>query len=205
MTCIGKEAVCILLFDMRMASSYRESMIYPLCYYGNPGLREKALPVNEFNAELEKLGKDMIATMRDEAGIGLAGPQIGKPLRIFTMEVPSEMDEDENGQPYNPGLESPLVVVNPELENMGGDDEEMEEGCLSIPDIRGKVLRPFSIRMRYQDVKGEAHELELKGLAARCAQHENDHLNGVLFIDYLSSVKKMSIRNKLKRIKNEYA
>ncbi|WFB36784.1 peptide deformylase [Kiritimatiellota bacterium B12222] len=179
-------------------------MNLPLCYYGNPILREKAQPVTTFDAELEKLGKDMIATMREEAGIGLAGPQIGKSLRIFTMEVPLDMDEDEAGIPHNLGLESPLVVVNPEIEEMGDLDEEMEEGCLSIPDVRGKVIRSFAIKLRYQDVKGEKKELELKGLAARCVQHEFDHLNGVLFIDYLSSVKKMSIKGKLKRIKQNY-
>ncbi|MDF3131192.1 peptide deformylase [Kiritimatiellaeota bacterium B1221] len=179
-------------------------MNLPLCYFGNPILREKAKPVTTFDTELEKLGNDMIATMREEAGIGLAGPQIGKSLRIFTMEVPPEMDEDEKGQPHNPGLESPLVVVNPEIEIVGDDEEEMEEGCLSIPEVRGKVTRPFAIKLRYQNVKGEEKALALQGLAARCVQHETDHLNGVLFIDYLSSVKKMSIKGKLKRIKQNY-
>ncbi len=179
-------------------------MIYPLCYFGNSVLREKAAPITNFDAELEKLGKDMISTMREEEGIGLAGPQIGKSLRIFTMEVPVDMDEDENGQPLNAGLESPLVVVNPEIEVVGDVEEEMEEGCLSIPEVRGKVIRPFAIKLRYQNVKGESKELELQGLAARCVQHETDHLNGVLFIDYLSSVKKMSIKGKLKRIKQNY-
>lgn len=179
-------------------------MIYPLCYFGNPILRENAETVTVFDAELEKLGKDMIATMREEVGIGLAGPQIGKSLRIFTMEVPADMDKDETGQPYNPGLECPMVVVNPEVEEIGDEDEEMEEGCLSIPEVRGKVTRSFAIKLRYQDVKGEKKELGLKALAARCVQHETDHLNGILFIDYLSSVKKMSIKGKLKRIKQQY-
>jgi peptide deformylase len=179
-------------------------MILPLCYFGNPVLRDVAKPVSVFDADLAKLGQDMIETMREEAGIGLAGPQVGKSLRIFVMEVPPEMDEDEGGQPLNPGLVCPLVVINPEIEALGDEDEEMEEGCLSIPEVRGKVIRPFWIRLRYQDVKGQKQELELKGLAARCAQHETDHLNGVLFIDYLSSVKKMSIKGKLKRIKQQH-
>lgn len=179
-------------------------MIYPLSYFGNPILREKAVPVTCFDADLAQLGEDMIATMREEAGIGLAGPQIGQSLRIFAMEVPEEMDTDEDGSPNNPGLQCPLVVVNPEVEEMGDEDEEMEEGCLSIPEVRGKVQRPFAIRLRYQDVKGGTHEIDLKGLAARCVQHETDHLNGVLFIDYLSSVKKMSIKGRLKRIKQNY-
>lgn len=175
-----------------------------LCYFGNPVLREVAMPVSVFDADLARLGQDMIETMREEAGIGLAGPQVGKGLRIFVMEVPPEMDEDESGHALNPGLKMPMVVVNPEIEAVGDEEEEMEEGCLSIPEVRGKVLRPFAIRLRYQDVKGEKQEVILRGLAARCAQHETDHLNGVLFIDYLSSVKKMSIKGKLRRIREQY-
>jgi peptide deformylase len=179
-------------------------MNLPLSYFGNPGLREVAEPVTTFDESLKKLTQDMIDTMREEVGIGLAGPQVGKPLRIFVMDVPPEMDVDEAGQPYNPLIKNPLVVINPQIKESGDEDEEMEEGCLSIPEVRGKVQRPFSIEMTFQDVCGESRELKLSGLAARCAQHETDHLNGVLFIDYLSSVKKMSIKGKLKRIKQNY-
>jgi len=179
-------------------------MTLPLSYFGSPILREVAKPITEFTPEVEKLGKDMIATMREEIGIGLAGPQIGKSLRIFVMDIPLDMDTDEDGQPYNPFLKGPLVVINPEIEALDELDEESEEGCLSIPDIKGKVFRPFSIELKFQDVKGEPQEMKLSGLAARCVQHEHDHLNGILFIDYLSSVKKMSIKGKLKRIKQQY-
>lgn len=179
-------------------------MNLPLSYFGSPVLREVAEPVTTFDDSLKKLSQDMIDTMREEAGIGLAGPQVGKRLRIFVMDVPPDMDVDEKGQPYNPLIKNPLVVINPEIKASGEDEEEMEEGCLSIPEVRGKVQRPFSIEMTFQDVGGESREIKLYGLAARCAQHENDHLNGVLFIDYLSSVKKMSIKGKLKRIKQNY-
>jgi peptide deformylase len=176
-------------------------MTLPLCYYGNPILRKQAEPVTDFDDALAQLARDMVDTMHAEAGIGLAGPQIGQSLRIFVMEVPPDMDVDETGTPLNPGCAGPLVVVNPEIEVMEGDVEEMEEGCLSIPDIRGRVERPFAIRMTFQTVSGEKKSLDLQGLAARCAQHEFDHLNGVLFVDHLGSVKKMAIKGKLRKLK----
>lgn len=180
-------------------------MTLSLCYYGNPILRKKAEPVTEFDEDLARLAAEMVTAMHAEAGIGLAGPQIGISKRIFVMEVPQEMDLDETGQPHNPDLKGALVAVNPELTVMEGEIEEMEEGCLSIPDVRGRVERPFRIQMTYQTVTGESQSLELNGLAARCAQHENDHLNGVLFIDHLGSVKRMAIKGKLKKIKQQSA
>lgn len=172
-----------------------------LCYYGNPILRKTAEPITDFDDDLAQLAKDMVNSMHAEAGIGLAGPQIGVSKRIFVMEVPQDMDLDESGRPLNPGLAGPLVAVNPEIEILEGDVEEMEEGCLSIPDVRGRVERPFSIRLSFQNVAGDPQTLELHGLAARCAQHEFDHLNGVLFIDHLGSVKRVAIKGKLKKIK----
>lgn len=180
-------------------------MSLSLCYYGNPILRKTAEPVTEFDDALATLADEMVTSMHAEAGIGLAGPQIGQSLRIFVMEVPPDMDVNEAGVPNNPGLTGPLVAVNPEIELLEGDVEEMEEGCLSIPDVRGRVERPFSIRLSYQTVTGEPQSLELHGLAARCAQHEFDHLNGVLFIDHLGSVKRVAIKGKLKKIKQAMA
>ena len=174
-------------------------MILPLCYFGNPVLRETAEPVTEFGPELKKLAADMVDTMRDEAGIGLAGPQVGVQRRIFVMEIPSDMEDA-----LNPQVAYPLVVVNPEILDPSEVEEELEEGCLSIPEVRGRVVRPENIRMTFQTVEGEHRELRLSGLAARCAQHETDHLNGVLFVDYLGSVKKMAIKGKLRKIKEQY-
>lgn len=180
-------------------------MKYPLCYYGNPVLRTKAEPITDFSEELKQLADDMVTTMRGEAGIGLAGPQIGKSRRIFVMEIPPDMDVDETGQRLNPELDGPLVVVNPEVEVLGDERDELEEGCLSIPDIRGRVERPYEINLTFQTVSGEKTTLHLKGLAARCAQHEHDHLNGILFLDHLGSVKRMAIKGKLKKLKQAYA
>lgn len=177
----------------------------PLVYYGTSGLRETAQAVDTFNSDLSALGADMVETMRHERGIGLAGPQIGKRLRIFAMQIPEEMDLDETGERLNPELPSPLVVVNPSFSEPSPNVDDYEEGCLSIPGVTGYVKRPVSITMQYQDTEGNAHSIRLHGLAARCAQHEVDHLDGKLFIDYLSHVKKMSIRSKLKRIKEDHA
>ena len=180
-------------------------MILPLVYYGNPGLREAASPVETFDAALRTLADNMVETMHAESGIGLAGPQIGVGKRIFVMEIPEEMDLDADEARANPDLKGPLVVVNPEIEILGKDVEEMEEGCLSIPDLRGKVRRPVSICLKYCDVEGNPHTRTLHHLAARCVLHETDHLNGVLFVDLLSQVKRVAIKGKLKKIKAAYA
>jgi len=166
-----------------------------LRYYGDPVLRKKAEPVTRFDDELAKLTRAMVSCMRDASGIGLAAPQIGLSQRVFVMEIPPEMDDMERKIAY------PLVVINPEIETADPEEDELEEGCLSIPEIRGKVQRPHTVRMTYQTVTGDKKELELSGLPARCAQHETDHLNGVLFVDKLGSVKKMAIKSKLKKIK----
>ena len=176
-------------------------MILPLSFYGSPILRENVQPIASFDESITCLASDMVDTMHAESGIGLAGPQVGQNRRIFVMEIPVELDLDEHGRRLNPFLNGPLVVLNPEIEEVGDLAEEAEEGCLSIPDVRGMVERPYQVRMRYQDLKGGAHEIMLSGLAARCAQHENDHLNGILFVDYLGSVKKMAIKGKLKKLK----
>jgi len=176
-------------------------MILPLSFYGSPILREKASPVTTFDEDLQQLASSMVETMHAESGIGLAGPQVGKDMRIFVMEIPPDMDLDEQGRRLNPFLQGALVVINPELEDVEALVDEAEEGCLSIPDVRGMVERPVTVRMRYQDLKGESHAVRLTGLAARCAQHENDHLNGILFVDYLGSVKKMAIKGKLRKLK----
>lgn len=172
-----------------------------LCFYGNPILREKAKPVTEFDDALRVLAADMVETMHAESGIGLAGPQVGVDRRIFVMEIPEDMDEDDEGSPANPGVTYPLVVVNPEISDASPKREDMEEGCLSIPEVRGKVSRPVSITLKYQNLQGESCELRLKHLAARCAMHETDHLDGVLFVDLLSPVKRVAIKGKLKRLK----
>jgi len=180
-------------------------MILPLSYYGQPVLRKPAEPVSVFDDNLRKLADDMIDTMRAESGIGLAGPQIGKSLRIFVMEIPPDMDQDDQGNRANPFLIGPLVVINPQIRDLAPRTESMEEGCLSIPEIRGNVTRPLSLTLDYQDLDGNPLSLKLSYLAARCALHENDHLDGVLFLDHLSQVKRLAIKGKLRKLKEQYS
>jgi peptide deformylase len=176
-------------------------MILNLTYFGNPILRERASEVTDFGPAMARLGRDMIETMHVEAGIGLAGPQVGISQRIFVMEIPVDMDTEEDGTRLNPKLNGPLVVVNPQLDDFSDDVSVVEEGCLSIPEVRGNVERPWALRLRFQDVVGAPQELRLQGLAARCVQHETDHLDGVLFIDHLSAVKRLALKGRLRRIK----
>jgi peptide deformylase len=178
-------------------------MALELVYYGNPLLRAVAEPYAEFTPALSRLAEEMVDAMHRERGIGLAGPQIGQGKRIFVMEIPVDMDKDEEtGERLNPELKGPLVVINPEILDPSDEEDVYEEGCLSIPGVNGNVTRPFAVRLRFQDLQGKPQELNLRGLAARCAQHENDHLNGKLFIDYLSPVKRLAIKGKLRRIKD---
>ncbi len=177
-------------------------MIHSLAYYGNPVLRKVAEPVTDFGPELARLAAEMVDTMRHERGIGLAAPQIGLSLRLFVMEIPADMDEDDEGRRLHPFLDGPLLVVNPEIDELSDDVSVAEEGCLSIPEVRGNVERPWSLRLRFHDPLGTPRELRLQGLAARCVQHENDHLDGVLFIDHLRSVKRLAIKGKLRKIRD---
>ncbi len=140
---------------------------------GDPILRERTSPVTEVTESLRSLAADMFQTMYAAEGIGLAAPQVGRSARVFVMDV------DEN----------PMVMINPEIIERDGSDRA-EEGCLSIPEIFGDVDRATRIVARALDVDGTQFEIELTDLAARCVQHELDHLDGKLFIDYMSLIKR---------------
>lgn len=142
--------------------------------YGNPVLRMKVKPVAKIDAGLKKLAKDMLETMHKADGIGLAAPQIGKSISIFVTDI-SHIQEDAK----------PMVFLNIEiLESFGSSP--YNEGCLSIPGVSGEVIRPEKIKIRYTDLTGQRHEGMADGVLARVIQHETDHLNGKLFIDYLT-------------------
>ena len=176
-------------------------MKYQVVRYGAAVLRAKSSPVSEFGEELAQLGRDMLETMREYKGIGLAAQQIGRTEAICVVDVPPDMDLDADGNPANPGIEMPLLLVNPTIVSSSGETDVYEEGCLSFPGIAGKVTRPVGVTVTFQDPRGTAHELSPTGLLARCVQHEIDHLNGVLFIDHMSPVKRMALKGKLKRLK----
>ncbi len=164
--------------------------------YGNPILRQKAKPVHKIDAALRKLAEKMIETMHRAEGIGLAAPQIGKSVSMFVVDV-SPIEEA-----------APMVLLNLDILSSSGS-MSYTEGCLSIPGVTGEVMRPEKIKIRYMDLAGQRHEGVAEGILARVIQHETDHLNGKLFIDYLDEgtlepfrpvLKKLELKNKKTKV-----
>jgi peptide deformylase len=162
-----------------------------LRYYGDPILRRRAADVLVFDDTLRDIADAMVDAMDREEGVGLAAPQVGIDLRLLVALAMREPG-DEDAQP--------VVIVNPEILDRSHDTWVYEEGCLSIPGIRGDVTRPLKIRLRHRDLDGREHILETEGMFARILQHEIDHLEGKLFIDYLSPAEKALIKPKLRGI-----
>ena len=171
--------------------------------YGDPILRAKGRAIAKIDADILKLAEDMIETMRGAEGCGLAAQQIGRDLMICVVEAPADLDTDDAGQPCNPGLQMPMIVINPEIIAQSKKTDSREEGCLSFPDIRGNIDRAREITLKFLNEKGEPQQLQVFGFAARVLQHEIDHLNGVLFIDRMSYAKRVALKGKLKRMKQE--
>lgn len=174
-------------------------MILPIRVFGDPALRQSTEPVEHDSEELQTLIDDMIETMRGASGIGLAAPQVGRSERLFVIDLApmaEELKEEGETVPLQP-----MVFINPEI--IGETDEEcrMEEGCLSIPDVREMVDRPEAVRLRYLDRDFEEREVEAEGFLARVLQHEYDHLEGVLFTDYLSAFRKRLLKRQLQNMK----
>ena len=162
-------------------------MSLKIVHYGDPVLRRKGERVTKFDGALAQLAAEMVVTMHEAAGIGLAAQQIGRAIQLCVVDLrrtDAEFTWELDGA--KPPLEvfMPLVIANPEIAVARGTPEDVyEEGCLSFPEIRGDVVRPEAIAVKYQDERGTPHTLRCDGLLARCIQHEADHLNGVLFID----------------------
>jgi peptide deformylase len=165
--------------------------IYPIVKYGDPILEKPTPPVKQFDAELEQLTEDMFASMYAAQGVGLAAPQIGKSMRLTVIDVTTGK---------NP--EAKIVLANPEIIHAEGVVRE-EEGCLSIPGFRGYVMRPQFVTVRAQNAKGETFEIRGENLLARAFCHEIDHLNGILFLQHLSMLKRDLIRRKIKKLKKQ--
>jgi len=142
-------------------------------------LRQVSKPVGKIDSSIKKLVADMFETMYDAPGIGLAAIQIGEPRRIVTMDLSKKEGETQ-----------PQVFINPEIVDESDDKSVHEEGCLSIPEYYEEVERPASVTVKYLDLDGKPHEVKATGLFATCIQHEIDHLNGVLFIDHISKLKR---------------
>lgn len=167
--------------------------------YPDPVLSTKAKPVTEFTPELANLVKDMLFTMYHAPGIGLAAPQIGLGHRLFVLDV----DYDRETVTNSSGKEevrlsnfNPLVLINPEITGKSGTTT-YEEGCLSVPGVYEEVKRYKTIHVKYQNLKGEPCELEADDLLSICIQHENDHLDGIVFIERLSNLKKNFYKKKM--------
>ena len=152
-------------------------------------LRLVSKPVEAVTSEIRKLADDMLETMYDAPGIGLAAIQIAVPLRLITMDL-AKRDDDKNSEAR------PQVFINPEIVSESDELSVYEEGCLSIPDYYEAVERPAKVRFRYLDRDGKQHEEDAEGLFATCIQHEIDHLNGILFVDYLSKLKRDRVLKK---------
>jgi peptide deformylase len=165
--------------------------IYPIVKYGDPILEKSTARVSKFDAELEQLAEDMFASMYAAQGVGLAAPQIGLSLRLAVVDVTGGKN-----------AEAKIVFVNPEVIHAEGEKRE-EEGCLSIPGFRGYVVRPQFVTVRAQNAKGETFEIRGEDLLARAFCHEIDHLNGVLFLQHLSMLKRDLIRRKIKKLKKQ--
>ena len=162
-----------------------------LRYYGDPILRRRAMDVQAFDASLRDLASQMLEAMEREEGVGLAAPQVGLDLRLLVALAMREPG-DETAEP--------VVMVNPEILERSHETWVYEEGCLSIPGVRGDVTRPERVRVHYQDLDGTNHTIEVDGMFARILQHEIDHLNGKLFIDYLSTADKLLLKARLRSI-----
>ena len=162
--------------------------IKPLIILPDPVLRQLSKPLERVDAPLRKLADDMLETMYDAPGIGLAAIQIGEPLRMLVIDLAKE------GEPP-----APHVFINPEI--LGSSDQRSvyEEGCLSIPDYYAEVERPASVRVKYLDRDAKLQEMQAEGLMATCLQHEIDHLNGVLFIDHISKLKRDRVMKKFQK------
>ena len=168
--------------------------ILPIVTYNDDVLREKAKPVTEFNEETKELIDNMFETMYNSDGVGLAAPQIGVSLRIFVIDA-DNMLEEENEKP------GPLAFINPEIVEKSGRKIPLDEGCLSIPEVTDKVIRPEGVKVTFKDQNFEDREIDADGWVSRVIQHEYDHLEGILFIDYLSKLKKTMIVKKLSKQK----
>jgi peptide deformylase len=174
--------------------------------YGDPVLRAKGKRVDKIDNHVRELAANMIETMHAANGVGLAAQQIGEPLQLTVLDVAQVEDRPStmklNGKEIDLMSAMPLILVNPQIE-LGNETERGTEGCLSFPEINGEIDRAKSVTVRAQNLEGETVEIEASGLLARAIQHEVDHLNGILFIDRMSSALKVSLANRLKRLQKE--
>lgn len=167
----------------------------PILLHPDPRLRKTCAPVGRITPEIEALAADMLASMYDAPGIGLAAPQVGVLSRVLVMDCTKDVE----------GERQPMVLVDPHIDWSSEATSVYDEGCLSIPDHYAEVTRPAEVRIRWTGLDGATHEREFDGLWATCVQHEIDHLNGKLFIDHIGPMKRQMITRKMEKLKRELA
>lgn len=175
-------------------------MILPIYTFGQPALRKEASPVEGPAEAVQDLVGNMIETMRNASGVGLAAPQVGREDRLFVVDLLAVRGAGQEDLPPELDGVDEVAFINPEMLSFAGDDIEFEEGCLSIPDIRDNVIRPESVRIRFLDRNMQTVTIEAAGLLARVVQHEFDHLNGILFIDRVGPLRRRLLRRRLKEM-----
>lgn len=176
-------------------------MILPIVAYGDPILKQRAKEIDRSSKDFEILLKNMWETMYAANGVGLAAPQVGKSLRLFIVDgSPFSAEASLTEQEKNELKVFKKVFINPKILQKSDDLENFNEGCLSIPDVRGDVIRPTSIKIKYQNQHFKEITEHISGLPSRIVQHEYDHLEGILFTDKLSALKKKLLKNKLLKI-----
>ena len=174
-------------------------MVLPIYTFGQPVLRERAAEVERDSPDLQRLIDDMVETMIGATGVGLAAPQVGQGVRVFTVDLTPFADDlsAETGA-VPEWARVPFALINPTVEPLeDAEPDSYEEGCLSIPDVREPVVRPDRVRLRYLDRAFAPQDVEATGMLARVAQHELDHLDGVLFTDHLSALRRRLLRRRL--------
>jgi len=181
-------------------------MRFSILQYGDPILRTKGKPIDKIDPRIRELAQNMVETMHAANGVGLAAQQIGEALQLTVLDVSEVEDRPStmklNGESIDPKIAMPLVLINPQID-LGAETEKGTEGCLSFPEITGEIVRAKSMTVRAQNLDGEPIEIEMTGFLARAVQHEVDHLNGILFIDRMSTAAKISLSSKLKRLQKE--
>ena len=168
-------------------------MIYPVTVFGDPVLRKKAEPITTDFENLKGFVQNMFETMYNSDGVGLAAPQVGQSIRVFILDTTSDDNEEEPA-----GIKR--AFINPQIIEKFGEEWSMNEGCLSVPEIREDVVRPESVKIKYQDENFGEHEESFNGFTARVIQHEYDHLEGIMFVDYLNPLKRRMLKSKLTAI-----
>ena len=170
-----------------------------ITYYPDPLLRQIAAPVTQITPELKELAQQMLQTMYEANGIGLAAPQVGRSIRLVVIHL-----ADSDTRPADDPASKPLVLINPVITQKGKDKATAEEGCLSLPGLSAKVKRPAEVTVQALDLDGKLCEYAGEGIFARCLQHELDHLDGVLFIDKVSLAAKLSLRGELQELDEKF-